>query len=97
MVCWSIGARPNSARMPFSASSKSGTVCSMVPSRSMMAAWIAAAPDRILLRLDRGQLGAHGVDHALVVRLAEYGGASHEGVGAGCGRRGDVVGLDAAI
>jgi intracellular sulfur oxidation DsrE/DsrF family protein len=43
------------------------------------------------------QFGAHRVDHALVVGLAEDRAAGHEGVGAGIGHAADVVDLDAAV
>src|SRR5947207_5997449 len=93
ICCWVIGARPNSARMPLIATWKSGSVSSMVPSRSMIAARTPASICILVVRLDRRQLGAHGVDDGLVVRLAEDGGTGHEGIGAGRRRGGDVVDL----
>ena len=45
----------------------------------------------------RASCAAHGVDHGLVVGLAENRRAGDEGVGPGFGRRRDVVDLDAAV
>lgn len=44
-----------------------------------------------------GQIGAHLVNHCLVVRLAKNRAAGHEGVGAGIGHGADIAFLDAAI
>src|ERR1700704_2735984 len=72
----------------------------MVPSRSMIAALMLE--NIVFLAGSRlagqpGQLGAAGIDDCLVIRLAENGGTSYEGVGARFGCLRDIVDFDAAI